>query len=106
MKFAGDLSEAQKAEAEELTKFERLVDGDPYPNERKAQLYVMVAHDWFMLDMEEEGNRLLLKANTICPGYFTDPMIQHQLENPNFDTIIKGLTGELRHLLMGILRNK
>ena len=106
MKFAGDLSEAQKAEAAELTAFERLVDTDPYSNERKAQLYVMLAHDWFMMDMEEEGERLLYKARGVCPGYFGEPMIQHQVENPNFATIIKNLTGELRNLLLDTLRNK
>ena len=106
MKSAGDLSERQKAEGAELTKFERLVDSDPYTNDRKAQLYTCLAHDWFMLDMEEEGTRLILKAEEICPGYFTGAVIQHQVENPNFGTVIKNLTGELRSLLTGTLRSK
>jgi len=106
MKLGGDLSDKQKEQGAELTKFERLVDGDPYTNERKAQIYTCLAHDWFQLDMEEEGNRLVLKAEAVCPGYFKGPVIQHQLENPGFDTVIKNLTFEMLYLLTDTLRNK
>jgi hypothetical protein len=106
MKFSGDATEEQKRQGAELTEFERLVDNDPYTPERKAQIYVCLAHDWFMIEMEEEGERLIYKALAVCPGYFGEPMIQHQLENPNFATVIKNLTGELRKLLMDTLRSK
>jgi hypothetical protein len=106
MKLAGDVPKEVQDQADQLSDFEKLVDGDPYSHERKAQLYVMLAHDWFMMDMEEEGERLLYKARGICPGYFAGAMIQHQVENANFATIVKNLTGELRSLLLDTLRNK
>ncbi len=106
MKGGGDLSEKQRAEIDELTRFEALVDTDPYANERKAQLYTMLAHDWYQLDLEEEGSRLILKAESICPGYFNLTVIQHQVESPGFDAVIKRLTFELIYLLTDTLRNK
>lgn len=106
MKLIGDVPKEIQDQADQLTDFERLVDSDPYSNERKAQLYLMLAHDWFMLNVEEEGQRLIYKALDVCPGYFGEPMIQHQVENPNFAIIIKNLTGELRNLFLDTLRNK
>ena len=107
MKLAGDLTKKQKAQAQELTEFERLVDHDSaYPKDRKAQIYTCLAHDWYQLDMEEEGNRLVVKAEKVCPGYFKGPVIQHQKENPDFDIVIKNLTVELLYLLTDTLRNK
>jgi hypothetical protein len=106
MKFGGDLSKEQKAQTKELIEFEQLVDGDTYPKERKAQMYVCMAHDWYQLDMEEEGSRLLLKAEKVCPGYFRGPVIEHIQENPTFDIVIKNLTFELLNLLSDALRNR
>ena len=106
MKSGGDLTESQKQQGAELTKFERLVENDPYTPDRKAQMYTCLAHDWYQLDMEEEGNSLILKAEKVCPGYFKGPVIQHQLESPDFDTVIKNLTFELLYLLTDTLRTK
>jgi hypothetical protein len=104
---AEGISENQKQQCAELTKFERLVDGyDSYPLERKAQIYTCLAHDWYQLDMEEEGNRLILKAEKVCPGYFKGPVIKHQLESPDFDIVIRNLTFELLYLLTDALRSK
>jgi hypothetical protein len=105
MQSGGDLSQKQREQSVELIKFEHLVDHDAYPIERKAQMYTCLAHDWYQLDMEEEGNRLVLKAERVCPGYFRGPVIQHQLESQDFDTVIKNLTLELLRLLTDTLRN-
>lgn len=107
MKFGGDIPAEKRELAQALTDTEKQVDGDEgYPAERKAQIYVCFAHDWYQLDMEEEGNRLLLKAEKVCPGYFKGPVIQHQKEDPNFDIVIKNLTLELLYLLSGNLRDR
>lgn len=105
MQSGGDLSKKQREQSVELIKFEHLVDGDSYPADRKAQMYTCLAHDWYQLDMEEEGNRLILKAEKVCSGYFKGPVIQHQLESSDFDMVIKNLTLELLHLLTDTLRN-
>lgn len=106
MRSSGDLTDVQRRQVAELDDFERLVDNDQYANERKAQMYVCMAHDWYQMDMEEEGNRLLMKAERICPGYFVGPMIEHQRENDGFDTVIRNLKFELNRLLASTLRNK
>lgn len=104
---AGDMSEKQKKQSEALSDFERKVNSSKeYPADRMAMFYTCMAHDWYQIDMEEEGNRLLLKAEQVCPGYFKGPVIQHQLENPNFDRLIKNLTVELLYLFTDALRNR
>lgn len=107
MEYAGDLSENQRRLVPELRKFEKSIDEDDcYPKEGRAMMYTCMAHDWYQLDMEEEGSRLLLKAEAACPGYFAGPVVQHQKENPNFDQLIKNLTIELIGLVTNSLRNK
>lgn len=107
MKTSGDLTPSQREHVENLTKYEQSVDDDlTFSKEKRAQLYVCVAHDYYQLDMDEEGNRLLLKAEDACPGYFKTVVIQHQLESPNFDRLIKNLTIELLYLFTENLRNK
>lgn len=106
MKLAGDVPQEDRKLAEELEKFEREIDQDPFSGDRKAQLYTCLAHDWFKLGAEEEGNRLLLKADQVSPGYFNKTVIQHQLEDESFDLIVKNITLELAQMLAeNILRD-
>lgn len=100
MKLHGDIPKEELELAEQLTSFEGDVDEDLYPNERKAQLYTCLAHDWYKLGSEEEGNRLLLKAERVFPGYFKKTVIKHQLEDEVFDLIVKSITLELARLLV------
>jgi hypothetical protein len=107
MKAVGDISTEDRDHVEELHKYELLIDKDAsFPKEVKAQMYVCMAHDFYQMDMEEEGNRLLLKAERVCPGYFKGPVIQQQIESPSFDQLIKNLTRELVYLFMDTLSNK
>ena len=110
MRSFGDLSEKHKKLTEELYKYERILDTKDAQNgmskEDRAKCYVCVAHDFYQMDMEEEGERLILKAEKVCPGYFKGPVIQHQKESPDFDNIIKNLTVELLYLLTNNLRSR
>jgi hypothetical protein len=101
------LSQEDKDLAQALKESEIEVDIDQYlPNERKAQIYVCLAHDWYQIDMDEEGSRLLLKANRVFPGYFKTLVIQHSIEDENFDLIVKNLTLELAWMLLSRLGDK
>ena len=92
MKLLGDASKKDRDLAEELEAFELSIEGKTkYPKEKRAQMLVCLAYDWFELDCEEEGNRLLLKASEVCPGYFQTFMLQHQREDRDFNLVVKGI---------------
>lgn len=95
------LSEENKALALELEKAEAEIDFDPVlPNGRKAQIYVCLAHDWYQMDMDDRGSKLLLKAERVYPGYFKGLVIEHSEESENFDKVVKNLTLELAWMLL------
>lgn len=105
MKLSGDVSQKDKDIANELEQFEKIVDSDIVcPVERLAQIYVCLAHDWYKLSCEEEGNRLLLKAEKICPGYFKSTVIEHQKEDKDFDIVVRNITIELITMMVSNLK--
>ncbi len=88
-----EMSEKDKKIALTLSNYEKLLDDDSdLPDERRAQCYVCLAHDWYHLKMGDEARRLLKKANQVFPGYFKRAMIQHTIESKDFDFIVKTLT--------------
>ena len=101
MKLSGDVPQEHRDIAEQLDLFERNIDADKsLPKERKAQIYTCLAHDWYHLDADEEGGRLLIKAEKVSPGYFKETVIKHTLEDESFDQVIKNITLELIHMLI------
>lgn len=107
MKFGGDVPVGDRKISKQLVEFEKEVDNDDsYPNEKRAQLYVCMAHDWYDLNMEEDGDRLLLKAEAICPNYFRDHITPQMIENEKFEILIKRITAHLLRLLTGTLRHR
>lgn len=111
MKLLGDVSERDKEIAKELTDHEKWLDSDKtFSAEKKAQTVVCLAHDWFQLGMEEEGSRLLYKADTIYPGYFKNKLFKHAAESKDFDALVKNMTIELMYVLLNqfeeLQRNK
>lgn len=104
MRVAGDLFDNERKLIPELLGFESSIDIDTCtPNDGRAMMYVCLAHDWYHLDMEEEGNRLLIKADKVCPGYFTGSIEQHMKENANFKRLVENLTKGLIFLLKNSL---
>jgi len=101
MKMAGDVKDKHRLHAVELEKCEREIETNPKfaLAELKAKFYCCLAHDWYQMDMDEEGHRLLLKADDVCPGYFKGPVIKQVEESEEFGIIIKNLTIELLQLL-------
>lgn len=92
MKFSGDIPEEHRQLALKLEESELEIDNHPIlPNERKAQTYTCLAHDWYQISMEEEGNRLLLKAEKAYPGYFKQLIVEHASEDPNFKILVDNI---------------
>jgi|SRR5581483_5210771 len=104
-KLSGDVPEEHKNLALALSGYEKEVNDDPFlPLERKAQSYVCLAHDWYQLGMDEEGGRLLLRAEQISPGYFKEKMLEHASENKDFALVVKNITIELMFLVTSQLK--
>lgn len=102
MKLSGDVPQAHKDLAAALDQAEADVSSGPLSPERKAQIYTCLAFDWFDMSVEEEGNRLLLKADKICPDYFKTTVKKHMDEDPIFDYLVKRIAVELVKLLPGL----
>ena len=105
MSASDGLSDQNKSLSAQLLHAERDVDADTtLANERKAQVYTCFAHDWYQMDMDEEGSRLLMKANRIYPGYFKTLVIEHTKENEGFALVVKNLTLELAYMVLTRMR--
>lgn len=100
MRLLGDVSERDRKVAEQLVEFEPQIQNGNYPKEKQAQMYVCLAHDWFQLELEEEGNRLILKAERTCPGYFKNVMMNQTLRDEAFDLVVKSLNGQMASLIL------
>ena len=57
-----------------------------------AKGFVSMAHDYYSMYMDEEGERLLNRANNCMPGYFKGLIHQHAKSDGVFDTILHNLT--------------
>lgn len=107
MKLVGDVPEEHRELAAALDKAESDIDTDKLlPDSRKAQVYTCLAHDWYDICVEEEGNRLLLKANKVFPGYFNAMVVQHMSEDENFELVVRNITSELIQIMVGGLNEK
>lgn len=107
MKLVGDVPEEHKELAEALEKAEGDIDNDKLlPDSRKAQIYTCLAHDWYDICAEEEGNRLILKADKVFPGYFKSEVVQHMKEDENFEYIVQKITSELVQIMVGRLNER
>ena len=100
MPLSSGLSKENQELAKKLEQAEYETMNGPLPPERKAQIFTCLAHDWYQMDMEEEGARLLLKADKVYPGYFKGLVIEHTLESEGFDTVIRNLTLELAYMML------
>ena len=60
-----------------------------------SRAYVCLAHDFYEMGLEEEGQRLLIRAENICPGFFKDEVPRLCEEDPRFEYLVARLTGIL-----------
>lgn len=108
MRLAGDLSNEERILAQELETMEVLLDEkfrqQVMTVDRIAKGYVCIAHDWYALYCEEEGNRVLDKSELVCPGYFKDFVQKHMAEDGFYDRIVASLDTHLTMLMMDNLR--
>jgi hypothetical protein len=53
-----------------------------------AKAMVCLAHDWYEVHMEEEGDKLLKKAEELCPGYFMAPILVQMKNDSEFCLLV------------------
>lgn len=106
MKLLGDVPERHKEIAKELGELEAMVEARKLPPGLSARACVCMAHDWYKMGADEEGHRLLEKAEAYYPGYFRKLMLQHTLEDATFDYLVKSLSSELATMVLYRLKNK
>lgn len=107
MKLYGDVAEHEKELAIALEKQERVFDlSFNIPKEELARGYVCLAHDWYHIGDEDEGLRLLQKAENTSPGYFKVAMAKHCYENIDYEYLVRKLTAEIIYMLLSKLEDR
>jgi hypothetical protein len=106
MKLVGDVSEEHKKLAEDLEEMERYFDGAASRGIRSsivAKGFVCLAHDWYKMGSDENGERLLEKAELVFPNYFKSQALIDADENVDFGILLKSLSVELASILISRL---
>lgn len=98
MRLLGDVPKEHQELARDLREIEVAIDGMIVPPREKAKAYVAMAHDWYSMGAEEEGHKLLLKAEKACAGYFTKE-INEDTEDEEFAYLVGRLKAEIIYLL-------
>lgn len=101
----GDVPQEHRDLAEELKEMESFLEvNTKISPEYKAKSYVCLAHDWYMIGMEENAEKLLLLSEKVFPGYFSDKMLKHVQEDERFHLLVKNLSTELVYSLLDGLK--
>lgn len=101
MKLYGDVPESHKQLVINLEDMEVHLDdkNHVFTSLDKAKAFTCLAHDWYMVGLEEEGSRLLKKAEEVSPGYF-DKVVKEDMEkDENFDILVKRIASQLIFML-------
>jgi hypothetical protein len=93
MKFAGDIPYQDRLRIEELETLEAWFreNGAGVPPLTAAKGMTCIAHDWYFLHLEEEGERLLKEAEKLYPGYFEYPIYVHMEKDKDFNKLVDSL---------------
>lgn len=102
MKLLGDIPEWQKVLAQDLRAIEKSIDEmlPAVPVEERAKCYVSLAYDWYSMGAITEGQKLVWKAENVCPGYFTNQARTHMAESSTYAYIM----GKISEILSDIVK--
>lgn len=95
--------EWQKALAEQLRQIEKGID-DLLPGiapAEKAKAYVSLAYDWYEMGATAEGQKLVWKAEHVCPGYFKNEARTQMAESPTFSYLMNSIAMRLKDIVKG-----
>lgn len=107
MKLFGDIPQEHKDLEAKLLLAERDLDLNIELDRTKlAKGYVCLAHDWYIVGADEEGIRLLAKAEQISPGYFKTMIAKHCYESADFEYLVRNMTAQLIYMILSKLEEK
>jgi len=95
MKTYGDMPQDHADHLKELnTLLEYLMlNKEALPNLMFSKSMLCLAHDYFAMDMEEEGEKYLNLAAEHSPGYFIAPVFCEMKKDRLFNHLVSNLTG-------------
>lgn len=102
----GDVPDQHVRVALNLHKIEALYGSATLSQEDKAAAYVLAAGGWFTIGMDEEGHRMLQKAEDTFPGYFGSAMAKQYHSDQNFAIVVHGIIRSLMWNLVQSLKEK
>lgn len=93
MKCYGDISPQDLKLVSELEEMERYFhkNRSDFPNSLLAKTMTCMAHDYYFMSMEEQGDRLLCLAEKYSSGYFKETIHTHAVEDPDFSFLVSNL---------------
>ena len=88
---------------EELLEMEDFFDSkkDFYDSSLISKAYVCLAHDYYSIGADEKGSELIEKAESICPGYFKNEIVDHINEDFTYKVLVENLATNI----VGIARS-
>ncbi len=94
MKLYGDVPEDHHVLLRELETLEAWFKdhSDDVPILVAAKGFVCMSHDYYQIGLEEEGERMLKKANKICPSYFRGPILSHIQSDSDYAYLVGRMT--------------
>jgi hypothetical protein len=93
MKTYGDMPENDELLLNELQLLEEWFNefGETLPILSQAKGFTCMAHDYLIIGMEEESERLLKRAEKNCPGYFKGPLLAHIRDDEEYLILIDNI---------------
>ena len=95
MRTFGEMPVAHAVLLEELIKLEEFFTRgkDQIPDIMQSRGLVSMAHDYYQIYMEEEGERLIVMAVETTPDYFQRGIYDHMEKDAAFNQLIYQLEG-------------
>ena len=96
-KYHGDIPPKHLETLRDLEMLENWFDvnGRTISEVSAAKGMTCLAHDYYGIYFDEEGERILLRAEKICPGYFKAEIHKHIEKDPEFAKLVKQLKDTL-----------
>jgi hypothetical protein len=101
-KYYGDIPEAHLELLKELQDLEAWFSehGAEIPAVMAAKGMTCMAHDYYSMEMDEVGDRLLRNAEKLSPGYFQGAINIHRAKDKEYDKLVYQLQDTLGYQIM------
>lgn len=108
MKLYGNVPPEDRILAEQLEETEKwFVDNKEHiAPPMRAMGLTSLAHTWYSMGMDEEGDRILMSVETYAPGYFKKQVFDHVASSEAFSIAYEDLRNNLAPELMDLLSPK